>query len=139
MRLPVRVEQGDPVRIAVDDDPRVVKAPVRFLARIVPGADCRSAHDSFSTSALLASFRPELVVLDVVMPGMSGLEACEHIRSTPALAGTVIASGHPADEFRDRLAEAGADRCITKPFDDDLARAVVDLLPPARAAAGGEA
>jgi len=137
MPLPDRAERTDRARIAViDDDPLVVKALLRVLARIVPGADYRSAHDGFLAGALLASFRPDLVLLDVVMPGISGVEVCEHIRSTPDLAGAaiIIVSGHLTDKLRARLATAGADRCMTKPLDPgDLRSAVLELLQSTRA------
>lgn len=145
MPLPDRAERTDRARIAVvDDDPLVVKALLRALARIVPGADCRSAHDGFLAGTLVASFRPDLVLLDVIMPGMSGVEVCEHIRSVPDLAGAaiIIVSGHLTDELRARLATAGADRCLTKPFDrGELRSAVLELLqsPRATSPAGGRA
>jgi excisionase family DNA binding protein len=123
------------VRIAVvDDDPRVVKVLMRALARIVPGADCESARDGFSAGALVTSFQPDLVFLDIVMPGISGIEVCEHIRSTPGLAATavVIVSGNLSDKLRTRLTASGANRFISKPFSaNDIASAVTDLLPAA--------
>lgn len=106
-------------RIAVvDDEPAVVRALLHMLARVAPGADCRSAHDGFSAGALLSSFRPDLVFLDIVMPGMSGIEVCKHVRSTPPLRGTaiVVVSGHLTDDLRSRMVAAGADRFIDKPF-----------------------
>jgi excisionase family DNA binding protein len=119
-------------RIAViDDDARMVRALLRALARTVPSADCRSARDGFSAGALLASFLPELVFLDLVMPGLSGIEVCEHIRSTPELASTavVIISGHLSDARRTYLSAVGADRFISKPFSlGDVESAVASLL-----------
>jgi excisionase family DNA binding protein len=106
-------------RIAVvDDDPQIVRSLRRALVRLVPGADCRTAHDGFTAGALLTSFRPDLVFLDVVMPGLSGVEVCQYIRSTPELTHTAIAiiSGHLTDELRARLVAVGADRIIAKPF-----------------------
>lgn len=119
-------------RIAVvDDDAHAVRALFRTLSRIIPGADCRSAHDGFSAGALLTAFRPDLVFLDFVMPGMSGLEVCEHICSTPELAGTRVAivSGHFSDELRARLMAVGVDRFISKPVSPgDIESAVAELV-----------
>jgi excisionase family DNA binding protein len=125
-------------RIAVlVDDTHVVSALLRAIVRIVPGADCRSAHDGFLAGALLTSFRPELVFLGIVMPGLSGIEVCEHIRSTPELAGTavVIVSGHLSDDLRTRLAAVGADRFVSKPFSpSDIESAVAEFVKPSTAA-----
>jgi CheY-like chemotaxis protein len=126
-------------RIAViDDAPQLVRALLRTLARIIPGADFRSAQDGFSSGALLTSFLPNLVFLDIVMPGLSGIEICEHIRSTPELAGTVvvIVSGHLSDDLRRRLATVGADRFISKPFSpNDIKSAVAEFVKTSTAAA----
>jgi len=134
-------DPSDQTRIAVvDDDAHVVRSLLRTLSRIVPGADCRSAHDGFSAGALVTSFRPNLVFLDVVMPGMSGLEVCEHVRSTPDLAGTAIAivSGHLSDELRTRLTAVGADRFIAKPFSaGDIESAVAEFVTTSTVAGAG--
>jgi len=130
-------DRAHQVRIAVvDDDTRVVKVLLRALARIVPGAECRSAHDGFSAGALITSFHPDLVFLDIVLPGVSGVEVCEHIRSTPQLAGTavVILSGHLSDKLRTRLTACGASRFISKPFGArDIEAAVAELVPDSMA------
>lgn len=115
-------------RIAVvDDDPRVVRALERMVLRIIPDADCRSAHDGFSAGALLTTFRPDLVFLDVIMPGLSGLEVCEYIRATPSLAKTMVVavSGHFSKDVRARLAAVGVERCISKPFSRSELESVV--------------
>ncbi len=122
----------------VDDEPALVRALSRMLARVAPGCDCRSAQDGFSAGVLLASFRPDIVFLDVVMPGLSGVEVCERIRATPGLQATavVIVSGGLTGALRSRLTAAGADRLIAKPFDrDDIESAVADLVGAHRGSA----
>jgi two-component system, OmpR family, response regulator len=120
------------LRIAVVDDERaLVRALLRMLARAAPGADCRSAHDGFSAGALLTSFHPDLIFLDVVMPGLSGVEVCEHIRSKPELRGAavVIVSGHLTPGLRSRLEIVGVDGFIEKPFGlSDVESALADLV-----------
>ncbi len=126
-------------RIAVvDDDVQVIGALLRILSRIAPGADIRSAHDRFSAGVLLASFHPELVLLDIVMPGLSGVEVCERIKSTPELRGTavVIVSAHISVEVRARLTAVGADGFISKPFaTTDIEAAVASFAGTSKATA----
>jgi excisionase family DNA binding protein len=126
-------------RIAVvDDDRAVVKALLRMLSRVAPGADCRSAYDGFSAGALLTSFRPDIVFLDIVMPGLSGVEVCEHIRAKPELQRTsvVIISGHLTAALRLRLTAAGAVRFLEKPLNlADIASALVEVAPRHRGSA----
>jgi excisionase family DNA binding protein len=131
--MPVRAgDPTNPLRIAVVDDERaVVKALLRLLASAAPGADCRSAHDGFSAGALLTSFHPDVVFLDIVMPGLSGIDVCEHIRAKPELRGTsvVIVSGHLTGGLRSRLKTVGADRFIEKPFGlKEIQSALADLV-----------
>jgi len=132
MPVPGRIHGGDQARIAVvDDDPVVVRALSRALKRVVPGADCRTASDGFAAGLLLASFQPDLVLLDVVMPGMSGVEVCAHIRAAPQLAGAAIlaVSGHLTSSVREQLLAAGANGFLAKPFDPHVLEAtVVELL-----------
>ncbi|MBU0702903.1 MAG: response regulator [Chloroflexi bacterium] len=75
--------------------------------------------------------RPDLVILDVMMPGLSGYEVCQHIRSNPDLSHTHVimltARGQEVDRLRS--VEVGADEYITKPFDPDyLIERVADVL-----------
>lgn len=124
-------EASRQTRIAVvDDEPAIVRALLRTLASVAPTAECRSAHDGFSAGALVASFQPDLVFLDVVMPGMSGVDVCAHIRRSPALRDTaiVVVSGYLTDDLRARLRAAGADGFIDKPFTRrEIQAAVADL------------
>ena len=130
----IPVQATDALRIAVvDDDPLVVRALTRVLRRIVPDADLRNAQDGFSAGMLVASFRPALVFLDIVMPGLSGVDVCQHIKSTPELERTavVILSGHLTKDLCARLRSVGADRFIAKPFSaNDIRAAVGDLVTP---------
>jgi two-component system alkaline phosphatase synthesis response regulator PhoP len=63
--------------------------------------------------------RPDLIILDVMMPGLSGYEVCERIKADPNLANTHVlvltAKGQAAD--REQSFESGADEYVTKPFD----------------------
>ncbi|MCA9581336.1 MAG: response regulator [Myxococcales bacterium] len=117
--IPGRVAPSGPLRIAViDDEPHFAKAVRLALTRIAPGAECRVAHDGFAAGTLLGDYRPDLILLDIAMPGMSGIEVCRYVRSEPRLAGTyiVVASGHLTDEVQAQARAAGADRCIAKPL-----------------------
>jgi len=63
--------------------------------------------------------RPELIILDLMLPGLSGYEVCQRIKSDPELSKTYViiltAKGQAAD--RKRSFEVGADEFILKPFD----------------------
>lgn len=126
--IPRTPEPARPPRVAiVDDDPTVVRAIERILRRARPDLVIRTANNGFDAGLLVASLVPDLVFLDVVMPGLSGVEVCASIKSTPALSSTrvVIVSGHLTARVRAELAVAGADSILEKPFS---AREILDAL-----------
>jgi len=102
--------------LVVDDQP----ANVRLLeATLTPrGYDVRGVESGEQALAALAEGGTDLVLLDIVMPGLDGYEVCRRIRADPALAFLpvvmVTASG---DEQKTKALEAGADDFLTKPID----------------------
>lgn len=102
--------------LIVDDEPNIVVA-LEYLMR-QNGFDVRAARNGEEALALLGEFRPDLVLLDVMMPRKDGYQVAQTIRDTPALSGTRIlmltAKGRET-EISKGLA-VGADAYITKPF-----------------------
>jgi CheY-like chemotaxis protein len=111
-----------------DDEPHL-----RELMRVSLDRDYEFAEAADAAEALeLADrVRPDLVLLDVMMPGGSGLSVIEQMRRTPDLAGVpvVVVSAFVSEGDRRAAHEAGADGFVGKPFDpDELASIVEDLL-----------
>ena len=68
--------------LLVDDEPDILE----FLSyNLEKGFDVRTASNGEEASEIARSFIPHLIVLDVMMPGMDGIETCEEIRKTPEL------------------------------------------------------
>jgi two-component system, OmpR family, response regulator RpaA len=129
--IPLPSEVGGHPRIAVVDDEAVVLRAIRRLVlQVLPTADVRTALDGFAAGVLVAGFRPRLLFLDVVMPGLSGLEVCRRIRTDRDLDRTaiVIVSAHLDPDLEEELRHAGADRCLRKPFEPgDVVQALIDF------------
>jgi two-component system response regulator MprA len=107
---------GDLV-LVVDDDDRS-----RELMRIVlrhAGYRVVSAPDPQAAIALLATERPAVALVDLLMPGMNGLEFCRWVRAQADLASMrfVLLTGMDTDDTRTDARDAGADAVVTKPFD----------------------
>jgi DNA-binding response OmpR family regulator len=99
--------------LLVDDEPTVVDVVARYLER--ESYDVQFEHDGLAGLKRFTTFRPHLVVLDLMLPGLNGMEICRRIREqsqTPII--MLTARG---DEM-DRIAgfETGADDYLAKPF-----------------------
>ena len=115
--------------LIVDDEPNIVIS-LEFLMKR-EGFEVGVARDGEEGLAAIRAQRPDLVILDVMMPGRSGFEVCEAVRADPALAGVRIlmltAKGREA-EMKKGLA-LGADAYVAKPFSThDLVARVRALL-----------
>ena len=124
------LESGKKRVLIVDDDPEIVDVLVEILE-----ADGRfevqSASNGFDAGAATKSFKPDIVLLDFMLPDINGNVVCERIRQDTDLANTrvIIVSGAVDPSEVETLLQAGADDFIQKPFDiQHLIRRMVELL-----------
>jgi DNA-binding response OmpR family regulator len=112
--------------LVVDDEPIVREVVVRYLAR--EGHRTLEAADGRSAREAIESADPDLVVLDLMLPGIDGLELCRWIRSNSELPVIMLtARGEEADRIVGL--ELGADDYVTKPFSPrELAARVRSVL-----------
>jgi DNA-binding response OmpR family regulator len=99
--------------LVVDDDPAVADVVRRYLIRDGHAVEC--VHDGYEALRRVAEAPPDLVVLDLTLPGMDGLEVCRRLRACwPIPVVMLTARGGETD----RLVgfETGADDYVTKPF-----------------------
>lgn len=83
-----------------------------------PDYEMQTAESAEQGLELLRSYKPDVVLLDIMLPGMSGYEACEKIRADQSLTNTkvILVSGKAMIEERIKGYEVGADDYVTKPF-----------------------
>jgi two-component system, cell cycle response regulator DivK len=79
------------------------------------------------TAVELAAGGPDLILMDIGLPGMSGLEAVRAIRATSSRVPIIAVSSHVMPGDRERALEAGCDDFVAKPIDDDLLMALVSV------------
>lgn len=105
-----------PTVLLVDDDPDIREFVTFNLEK--EGYSVVTAKDGAEGVEAAKKHRPDLILLDVMMPGMDGIEACEAIRSNPDIATTLIAFLSARGEDYSQVAgfDAGADDYITKPI-----------------------
>jgi DNA-binding response OmpR family regulator len=119
--------------VVVDDDPTVADVVGRYLVRDGHTVEC--VHDGHEALRRIAERQPDLVVLDLMLPGIDGLEVCRRLRERWPI--PVVMLTALGDET-DRLAgfEIGADDYVTKPFSPrELAMRVRSVLRRSRSAA----
>jgi DNA-binding response OmpR family regulator len=125
------------VVLVADDEPTMLELVTRHLRSIVkPKLEVIEASDGDEAWKLARERLPDLVVLDVMMPGMSGWEVCRKIRHDAALAHTGVLMltgiGETLNETTSPL--FGADEYIDKPFDFDTLDGLIARVLSKRAA-----
>jgi DNA-binding response OmpR family regulator len=104
---------------------------LRTLVRLAIGDGYRffEAPDGRSVLGLARQVRPDLIVLDLMLPGRSGLELLPEIREEQTVEKTPVVVVSAWSDSDDAALEAGADRFVAKPFDpDELRDVVIELL-----------
>lgn len=115
--------------LIVDDDAQFARYLAETLSLLPQPTQTQIARDGFSAGRMMQSFRPEIVLLDLHMPALDGVQVCQQIKLEPALRATrVIAmTGHAEDERITQVLNAGAERCLSKPFTTDALRNALGL------------
>jgi two-component system CheB/CheR fusion protein len=117
------------LRVLVVDDNPAVAGLLALLARR-GGHQPRVAHTGPEALAAAAAFSPDLVLLAIGLPGMSGYEVARWLRGDPETAGAtlVAVTGYTDDGHRQRLEAAGFDHYVARPVDaaelEELLRAL---------------
>jgi signal transduction histidine kinase/integral membrane sensor domain MASE1/ActR/RegA family two-component response regulator len=143
-RLPVLVEQTQAEtrgadarpaaalprrRVLVVDDNVDAAESLAMLLRI-SGQDVRVAHNGPAALETAAAYHPELVLLDIGLPGMTGYEVAERLRAQAGFDGTVLAAvtGYGQEEDRRRSRAAGIDYHLVKPVELEAVEAILTTL-----------
>jgi PAS domain S-box-containing protein len=118
-----------PVRrrvLVVDDNRDAADTLGRVLKRIY-GQDVEVAYDGPSALDAADSFRPQLIFLDIGMPGMDGYEVARRLRERPLLDETLLVAltGWGQEQDKRQSKQAGFDRHLVKPVDPDAIRAIL--------------
>lgn len=116
--------------LVVDDEKAVVSVIRRFLERSQTPFQIEVALDGFEAGHQIATFRPNVIFLDLRLPGMDGFEVCRRIKSdADTSASHIIAmTGYYEGDVAQRIVDMGASLLMQKPFTpDDLRRALAKV------------
>jgi DNA-binding response OmpR family regulator len=122
--------------LLIEDEPNIAEAIRFILSR--DGWVVSSHANGADAAEVVRALRPDVVVLDVMLPGRSGYDILTELRADPATAGlpVLMLSAKGQDRDRVRAAEVGADRFIAKPFSN---AEVLDALRTLAPDTGGQA
>ena len=121
--------------LAVDDNIQMAQGLASVLS--MWGHTVRTAYDGAAALALANSFAPEVVLLDLSLPLVDGLEVARRLRETPERSPALLVSmsGFGQEETRRHSSQAGFDHHLVKPFDISALRVLLDDRVRAKAGA----
>lgn len=104
--------------LVVDDDPIIVETIVQALEEDEHDYEVISAADGFEAGLQVNHFRPDLLILDIMMPDIKGNEVCKKIKSNPETKSTmiIVLSAYLDEEKFEEMKSYGADMCFSKPL-----------------------
>jgi len=123
--------RGPKSRILVVDDNRDAADSLATMLRMM-GNDVRTAYDGLEAVQAAATFRPDVLLLDIGLPRMNGYEAARHIREQPwgRSMALIALTGWGQEEDRRRALDAGCDHHLTKPADPAALQKLLALITP---------
>jgi excisionase family DNA binding protein len=130
--LPEELQGGNGRRklLVVDDDPGIREVLSDHVTSRMKPYEVMTAADGFEAGRLVATFRPDIVLLDLRMPGIDGFQICGTIKAEPETAATIVIAmtGYYSPETEARILECGAIRCFAKPVEPSTLFDFIDTV-----------
>lgn len=120
-----------PKILIVDDDVTITNLMKMLVS--MEGHQPTTVNDSMKAMEVADAFQPDLITLDLMMPGLTGFELCELLHNDPRFANipVIIVSAKDDSVSKEKAFEAGAKDYITKPFGvDDFISRIKELTTP---------
>jgi excisionase family DNA binding protein len=116
--------------LVVDDESSIRDVLAEHLTTRSNPYEVLTAADGFEAGRLVATFRPDVVLLDLRMPGLDGFQICRTIKADPETSNTVVIAmtGFYSPETEARILECGAIRCFAKPVESSTLSAFIDSV-----------
>ena len=119
LAIPAELQPSPPKVLVVDDEEAVVSWVAAEIRAERPDIEVLAAHDGFAAGEIVGAERPDVVVLDLRMPGMDGFEVCRRIKAREDTRKTTVIAitAYPSPTVEQRILECGAEVCLTKPLE----------------------
>lgn len=118
------------LKILIIDDEIEVHDFVSSALEDFNNIDIKSVYDGFSAGITVNEYMPDLIILDLLLPGVDGFKVCTNIKNSPRLKDIKILAitGYDSPEYREKIFQAGADDYLPKPMELSLFREKVKKL-----------
>jgi len=128
--MEVDTQKSGDIKVLIIDDNRALLEYLTELLSDLPGIEAiEIAADGFEGGRKVESFRPDVLLLDIMMPGLNGIEVCERLKASEGnqQIRVIAMTGYAASEDIDRMMAAGAEACLNKPIDTQALFKVLGL------------
>ncbi len=111
---------GRKIKVLIVDDERELVEVLAFRFQSTGAFSVETAQDGLSALRKVSSFKPDVVLLDLLMPVMDGWEFCRRLRENPATRRlpVIVMTAAQSGEAEERARQAGVCQVVFKPFDD---------------------
>jgi excisionase family DNA binding protein len=119
MPIPDALVEGPPLVLIADDEKDILEMLEDLMRSGDTPVQVVTAQNGVEALLMIGERKPELLILDLMMPGMNGYEVCRKLKSNPGTRNikVVAISGDHHPEAKERILNTGADLFITKPID----------------------
>jgi len=116
--------------LIVDDDPQLSGYLDELLSGASVDLEIKTAYDGFDAGGKIQTWKPHILLLDLMMPGLNGFEVCHQIKNNPATQDIriITMTGYHTPENVERILNAGAEACMAKPLDTDTLLILLGLV-----------
>lgn len=102
--------------LIVEDDEKFLKLMERFFKTFRKKWEVFSAADGFQAGSLVGSEKPDVVILDIMLPDINGFKVCEIIKASNKKTLVIAVTGYDSEDIKSKILAAGADAYYVKPF-----------------------
>ena len=119
MPIPMQLEGAPPFVLIVDDERSVIDVLTSMMRTSDEAIEIAGAQSGIEALLIIGERKPDLLILDIAMPGMNGIEVCQRLKGSPVTKKIKIVaiSGVPDPAMRQGSLAAGADLFFAKPLD----------------------
>lgn len=119
------LNNGEPHQLRVlivDDDEQLARYLVKLLEGLESDLIVDTASDGFEAGLKILEFKPQIVLLDLMMPHINGIQVCSRLKNGPATQSirVIAMTGYATPENIKAVIDAGAEVCLAKPIDENL-------------------